>query len=105
MDYENKKCNVKYLNVDKKVISLKKSDPIYTQCQIQIYISGMSSCDLFIYSPIESCLVEVHRDEQFLENVVVLCEKSYYDHLLPALKYDLEKKEIAKKMRIPVFMN
>lgn len=79
--------NVKYLQfIDNKLV-LKKTDIYYTQVQVQMYVSGMSVCDFFVYSPVEdgSCLIEVHRDEDFLKTVILKSEKFYFEHYLPAL--------------------
>lgn len=62
--------NVKYLQFIDNKLELKKTDIYYTQVQVQMYVSGMSVCDFFIYSPVKdgSCLIEVHRDEDFFKN-------------------------------------
>lgn len=83
----DKSCNVKYLQfIDDKLI-LKKTDPYYTQIQVRMYVSGMTVCDLFVYSPVlnGNCTVQVHRDEEFLEIVILRSEKFHFQHYLPAL--------------------
>ncbi|XP_024890188.1 uncharacterized protein LOC112466355 [Temnothorax curvispinosus] len=54
VDFENKKCNVKYLVFEGNEVRLKTSVQYYTQCQTQMYVSGMKECDLFIYSPVKN---------------------------------------------------
>ena len=52
-----------------------------------MYLSGLSICDLFIYSPVEngSYCVQVHHDDTFLKKDIVNCEQFYFKHFLPAL--------------------
>lgn len=85
---ENKKLNVPYLIYDDNEIKLKESHVYFTQCQLLLYVCGLTVCDLFIYSPVAggSCIVEIHRDEKFLETTVKACEKFYFEHYLGALK-------------------
>lgn len=63
-------CNVKYLQFDGGHFVLKKNELYFTQIQVQMYVTGMTVCDLFVYSPVEngSCLIEVHRDEVFFKS-------------------------------------
>lgn len=79
--------NVKYLEFINDKLELKKSDVYFTQVQVQMYVTGMSVCDLFVFSPVEDgcCLIEVHRDEEFLKNVILKSEKFYFEQYLPAL--------------------
>lgn len=87
VDYELKKCNVNYLQFRGDKIQLKESAPYYTQCQIQLYVSGLSVCDLFIHSPVEngSFCFPVHRNEKFLKTVILKGEDFYFQHYLPQL--------------------
>ncbi|XP_074101313.1 uncharacterized protein LOC141528918 [Cotesia typhae] len=79
--------NVKYLQLIDNKLQLKKTDIYYTQVQVQMYVSGMSVCDFFVYSPVEdgSFLIEVNRDEDFLKTMILKSEKFYFKHYLPAL--------------------
>ncbi|CAD6229885.1 GSCOCG00012146001-RA-CDS, partial [Cotesia congregata] len=79
--------NIKYLQLIDNKLQLKKTDLYYTQVQVQMYVSGMSVCDFFVYSPVEdgSFLIEVHRDEDFLKTVILKSEQFYFQHYLPAL--------------------
>ncbi|KAF4520443.1 hypothetical protein B566_EDAN004015, partial [Ephemera danica] len=59
--------NVDFLCCDsEKVIKLKRSHCYYTQCQTLLYVSGLDTCDLFVWSPQQQITVEVKRDEEFL---------------------------------------
>lgn len=86
-------CNVKYLELINGTWELKKSDCYYTQVQIQLYVSEMSVCDLFIYSPIPDgcCLIQVLHDEDFLKKVISNSEIFYFQHYLPALYMEMTK--------------
>lgn len=53
-DSENQQCNVPYLYVENTEIKLKESHPYFTQCQILLYVCGLTVCDLFVYSPVEA---------------------------------------------------
>lgn len=79
--------NVKYLECINGKVELKKSDVYYSQVQAQMYVTGMSVCDLFVFSPVEDgcCSIEVHRNEKFLKSVILKSEKFYYEQYLPAL--------------------
>lgn len=97
VDLVNKKCNVPYLGILGNEIILKKSNVYYTQCQVQMYVCGLNLCDLFIYSPLEngSCIISVHRDESFIEEVILKSEDFYFTHFLPIL-YSKTKEENEK---------
>lgn len=88
---DTQEFNIKYLEWFNGYVLLKKSHIYFTQCQIQLYVSGQSVCDLFIWSPISSCCVRVYRDEEFLKNVIYNCEEFYFLNYLPKL-YDLMPK-------------
>ena len=81
---------MKYLKFYKGNIELAESSKYYTQCQIQLYITGLTVCDLYFYSPEGSCLVEVHRNDSFLSSVILISEEFYFKYFLKAL-YDKKK--------------
>ena len=54
--------SVKYLKEGK----LKKSDPYYTQCQLQMYVCGLKKCDFFVYSSVDFVLDHIGIDMEFL---------------------------------------
>lgn len=95
VDFATKKCYVNYLQFRNGAVELKLSHSYYTQCQIQMYISGLNICDLFVYSPVKngSCLVQVYRNEIFLKDVILKCENFYFKHYLPALHVTINKEK------------
>ncbi|KAL4711084.1 hypothetical protein ACJJTC_009455 [Scirpophaga incertulas] len=56
-------------------------------CKVQMYVTGMTVCDLFVYSPVKhgSCTVRVHRDEAFIKHVILVSERFYFEHYLKSL--------------------
>lgn len=86
VDDNKKVCNVKYLELVDGIVNLKKGELYYTQCQVQMYVTGTTLCDLFVYSPKGSVTITVYRDEQFLRNVIVHIEDFYYFYYLPAIQ-------------------
>lgn len=61
--------NVSYLCLDENNM-IKASHSYYTQCQIQMYVTGLHMCHLYVWSRKDSCLATVLRDEIFLQEVV-----------------------------------
>ena len=45
------KFNVPYLKRINDVDQLNPTHKYYTQCQIQMYVTGLSSCDFYVWSP------------------------------------------------------
>lgn len=87
VDWDLKKSNVSYLQLNNSTVLLRSSSVYYTQCQVQMYVCGLNVCDLFIYSPVPNgCVnITVVRNEEFLKNVITKCEKFYFQCYLPAL--------------------
>ena len=87
VDRKVKKCNVSYLKYEGDKVILRQSSIYYTQCQVQIYVCGLSSCDLFIYSPVPdgSVCIEVLRNDKFIKEVISKCETFYFQDYLPKL--------------------
>lgn len=80
------KVNVNYLEVDENgYLQLKVSSYIYTQIQVQMYVTGMCFCDLYVYSNIKSELITVRRDESFLKETIIKLESFYFNYYLPKL--------------------
>lgn len=77
--------NVKYLEMINGNFELKKSSEYYTQCQVQMFATGLKICDLFVWSPRGSCKIEIHYDEDFIFYVIPKLAKFYVTHFLPAL--------------------
>ncbi|RVE42935.1 hypothetical protein evm_012413 [Chilo suppressalis] len=95
IERDNLVTNVKYLQFDENGLKLKQNHSIYTQVQMQIYVTGIPVCDLFVYSPKGSVLVYIKRDNMFLSNLVLRLEKFYFTYYLPKLHANLleENKE------------
>lgn len=58
----NKKIEIDYLRNGK----LRKSHEYFTQCQIQMYITGLKKCDFFVYSKADYVLDHIDLDMDFL---------------------------------------
>lgn len=84
-DSVNEKFNVGYLYMHKGDVHLKESNKYYTQCQTLMYPTGLTQCDLYVWSPKGSSLVNVYRDEKFLSILVPKTKDFYFTYLLPAL--------------------
>ena len=59
---QNKKIDVKYIVNGE----LKKSDPYYTQCQIQMFCTNARTTHFFVYSAEDYKLIEVKFDHEFI---------------------------------------
>ncbi|KAG5858289.1 hypothetical protein JTB14_025697 [Gonioctena quinquepunctata] len=77
VDFSTETCNVPYLKFNGNKAELRESTAYYIQCQVQMYISVLDLCDLFIYIPVQngSICIAVKRNEIFLSNTVIKCEK------------------------------
>lgn len=78
IDWDLQKSNISHLQVKDSKVLLRTSSEYYTQCQTQMYVCGLSTCDLFFHCPLpNSCItITVKRDEKFLKNVITKCENS-----------------------------
>lgn len=86
VDKENGKLRVPYLKFDKgNNIYLKKNHSYFTQCQIQMYCTGIEECDLFVYTKQDCITVSVKRDDIFLEKLVKKMEYFYFTYYLPEI--------------------
>lgn len=79
------KYNVPYLYCEQNVIKLVTSHKYYTQVQMLMYATGMMECDFYVWSPCGSCLVNVHRDEIFLNHLLTKLHLFYFEFFLPGL--------------------
>ncbi|CAG9760104.1 unnamed protein product [Ceutorhynchus assimilis] len=77
-DEEEKIFNVNYLTIGENGAQLKRSNQIYTQVQIQMYVTNIPNCDLYIYSSKGSALVKVPRDEMFSRDVIIKLEAFHF---------------------------
>ncbi|XP_063548933.1 uncharacterized protein LOC134756064 [Cydia strobilella] len=98
VDFDIKKCNVQYLEFVNDEPELKRSKLYYTQIQVQMYVTGMTICDLFIYSPKGSCIVRVDRDEDFIKAAILKSEEFYFAYYLPLL-YSTRTSQSEKNQR------
>jgi hypothetical protein len=80
------KCEIGYLEKVKNEVCLKKSHQYYTQIQVQMYVSGATMCGLFVYCPCGSIVVEVHKDDDFLSELIPELQSFYFLHYLPAIR-------------------
>ncbi|XP_050436964.1 uncharacterized protein LOC126843455 isoform X1 [Adelges cooleyi] len=89
-DEENKKVNIPYLQYDKEnnCILLKRNHSYFTQCQIQLYCTGLEECDLFVCTKQDCITVPIKRDDIFLEKLVKKMEFFYFNYFLPKLTDD-----------------
>lgn len=87
VDEDNGILRVPYLQYDeeKTTINLKRNHVYFTQCQIQMYCTGMEECDLFICTKADCITVNIKRDNLFLEKLVRKMEFFYFKYYLPEL--------------------
>ena len=95
-----KKCNVRYLQLKNNNITLKSSAIIYTQCQIQMYVSGMALCDVYgmFILQLKVVLLEFIVIMLFKKSIVSM-RRILFSTLFPALNETIEK-ESARSMKI-----
>lgn len=84
-DFETRTANVKYIYFSNDNVELQQSHVYYTQCQVQLYVTGLMECDLYVWSPKGSCAVSVHRNEDFLKVLIPKLETFYFKHFLKVL--------------------
>jgi hypothetical protein len=72
-------------NDKKTIILLKKNHNYFSQCQIQMYCTGLDECDLFIFTKQDCITISVKRDNIFLEKLVKKMEHFYFNYYLPEL--------------------
>ncbi|CAI6368626.1 unnamed protein product [Macrosiphum euphorbiae] len=87
IDEDTGKLRVPYLSYNEELntIVLKQNHVYFTQCQIQMYCTGMEECDLFVCTKADCITVSVKRDNLFLEKLVRKMEYFYYNYYLPEL--------------------
>lgn len=87
VNLEENSSNVPYLIFKKGNLQLKESHKYFTQVQVSMYILGIKLCHFVAYSSQDFVHILVHRDEDFLMNVIPKIELFYYTYvigLLPA---------------------
>lgn len=87
VDEETGKPKVPYLLLDEttNTIYLKQNHNYFTQCQIQMYCTGLKECDLFVCTKRDCITVPVKRDNLFLEKLVKKMEFFYFNYYLPEI--------------------
>lgn len=85
VDFQNSVCNVPYLHFVNGILQLKTSHQYYTQIQLQMYVTSMNLCDLFVWSPKDSVTITIMRDESFLSDLVPKLRDFYFSYYLCAL--------------------
>lgn len=84
-DNELGKPNVPYLKRDEYGLHLNPSHSIYIQVQVQIYVTNIAICDLYIYSPQGSVLLKILRDNQLLAKLIPKLEQFYFSEYIQRL--------------------
>lgn len=76
IDRQNEVSNVKYLSFVRGDVQLNKNHPYFSQVPVQLYVTGMFTCDLFIYSQVNDgcCTVPIHRNGEFQNKVILSAE-------------------------------
>lgn len=86
IDETNGSLRVPYLQYNEEnIICLKQNHNYFSQCQIQMYCTGLEECDLFVYTKQDCITVSVKRDNLFLEKLVKKMEFFYFNYYLPEL--------------------
>lgn len=90
-DKEAKAFNVGYLHLVEGKGQLKKTHSYYTQCQMNMYVTGVKLCDFYVWSPISTYLVTVEIDENFLSTLIPKITNFYFNYYLKALTQEKKK--------------
>lgn len=72
-------ANLPYMDRSNGKSILKHSHKYYTQCQMQMGVTGMKLCYFMVWTPHGKILDEVNFDASFYENLKLSCE-FYYDN-------------------------
>lgn len=84
-DTKEEKFNVRYLKMVNGDVQLVVTYEYYTQCQLQMFVTGTTVCDLFVWSPFDRVKVEVHYDDIFMINLFPRLKEFYFSYYLKAL--------------------
>lgn len=77
--------NVPYLKRDENRLHLNPTHSIYIQVQLQMYVTNIRFCDLFIYSPQGSVLLKIQRDNELLTQLIPYLENFYFTEYIQRL--------------------
>jgi len=64
---------------------LKVNHQYYTQVQLQMYLCNAKLAHFFVFSPSDSRLIKIDRNDVFIDTIISKLEKIYFDVLLPLL--------------------
>lgn len=92
-DSATNKPNVSYLKINNNNVELSPTHKYYTQCQVQMYVTGVSCCDLYVWSPAGSQVIMLQRNEKFLSKLIPLLESFYFEHYLSSYINKYEAKD------------
>ena len=70
---------------ENRVVSLKENHPYYYQVQLQLYVTKYQLCDFVVYTPSDICIVPVHRDDVFIEDMVAKMSAFYDEYYKPVV--------------------
>jgi len=73
--------DVPYLNCGQ----LKVNHQYYAQVQLQMYLCNAKLAHFFVFSPSDSQLIKIDRNDVFIDTLISKLEKIYFDVLLPLL--------------------
>lgn len=86
VDFDTGTSNVGYLKFIDGILQLHDSHMYYTQCQMQMYITGLTVCDFFVWSKFSHVTVEVHRNDEFLSPLIPRLQKFYFGYYIEELR-------------------
>lgn len=74
INYEESQVHGRYLEFIDDVLELRKVHQYFTQIQVQLYILNLQRALLYVYTPAQSVIVKVNRDEPFLWDLILKME-------------------------------
>ena len=76
-----------FIECDGENVRLKPRHPYYGQVQLSMAILGVRHCDFVVYGSArdEMFIVNVPRDDRFVESMLLKLESVYFSHILPFL--------------------
>lgn len=82
--------NVPYLKINENgTLVLNLDNPVgrayFTQCQGQLYCTDREVCFFVVYTVVDCYVIEIEREDIFLDNVVDMLEEYYNDYYLEAM--------------------
>lgn len=74
-----------YLKIDENGLYLNNSHSIYIQIQLQIYVTNIHFCDLYVFSPKGSVLLTIERDNKLLQKLIPHLQNFYFNEYIQRL--------------------